>query len=95
MAYNTIARMAQDGDLQQRFIACASQELEGNADPRAWVLDNIWELVSSGTLAADYQFALDGATINVNPATGMRDDVINDGAIQTAVLARIAELAQP
>ena len=93
MSYNTIAQMAHDGDLQQRFIACAAQE--GIAAPDGWVLDNIWQLVSAPGLADSYQYAVDAANTNANPATGARDDVINDATILATVQARAAELTTP
>lgn len=85
MSYNTISVMARDGDLQQRFIACAAQE--GIENPQNWVLTNIWQLVSSPGLAGSYSYAVDTTTINQNPNVGQRDDVINDATILSAVQA--------
>ena len=96
MGYSTIAVMARDSFLRERFIGCAAQELGATdpaADPQAWVVDNIWALVSAPGLADSYQFAEDNKTVNVNPETGARTDVIDDATILATVQARIAALA--
>lgn len=91
MSYNTIVHMAHDGDLQQRFIACAAQE--GIDQPDSWVLTNKWALVASDPQAiADYAYAED--TDNQGLAQyGKRDDVINDAKILAIVQARVGALA--
>ncbi len=89
MSYNTIATMAHDGDLQQRFIACAAQE--GEADPVSWVLGSIWTLVSDQAAIDSYQYAADQGLA----APGRRSDVVNDAKILSIVQARRAALATP
>lgn len=87
MSYTTTATMARDGYLHERFTAAAATlDLDGT-DPHTWVMANIWALISHGNIAGDYAYAEDAKTINVNPNTGQRDDVINDAAILAAVTA--------
>lgn len=90
MSYNTFARMAHDGDLQQRMIASAAQE--GVEEPQSWVLSNIWQLVTTGTLSTDYQYAIDVHRVD---RPGYYEDIVNDGAILSVIQARIAALAEP
>lgn len=84
MTYNTIATMAADGDLQQRFIGCAAQENVENPD--TWVLANRWELVTDTGIEAAYRSAQETGLAGI----GKREDVITDGAILSIVQAQIA-----
>lgn len=88
MSYSTIAKMARDGDLHDRFAACVAQEnIADNAV--GWVSDNAWQLVTAADAVAAYDYAT-GAGVS-NP--GARDDVVTDGMILAAVTARAAEVA--
>lgn len=90
MSYNTIVHMAHDGDLQQRFIACAAQE--GIDQPDAWVLTNKWALVASDSQAvADYAYAMDLDNAGIGQY-GKREDIINDAKLLAIVQARVAAL---
>lgn len=82
MSYNTIARAAHDGDLQQRFIACAARE--GIEDPQSWVLSNIWQLVADPGVANSYESASQTGLAEI----GKRDDVVTDGTILAVTQAR-------
>lgn len=88
MSYNTIARAAQDGDLQQRLMAAAAQE--GHQSPQAFVLGKIWQIVANPAIADPYAFAL-GNRID---RPGSYDDVVNDatilGVVQPLVIADVA-----
>lgn len=85
---NTIATVANDGDLQQRFIACAAQE--GVANPEAWVTTNKWELaaqdVSVGGLLDAYQYVID-TDPNHYKDWGRDPGIINDAMILSVVQA--------
>lgn len=92
MSYNHIARCAQDGDLQQRLIACAAQEGHPNPNPQSFVLSKIWTIVSDPDIAEPYDYA-----VNSRKATpGKWDDVVNDGAILTVIQPLVqAEINPP
>lgn len=85
MSYNTIVLMAHDGDLQQRFIACAAQE--GIESPDSWVLANIWTLVSDADAIASYQYAMETDNDGVGEY-GRQSDVVNDAKILSIVQAK-------
>lgn len=85
MSLNTIVHMAHDGDLQQRFIACAAQE--GIDQPDSWVMMYRWLLVRDTEAVAAYQFAVDGDHDRIG-SYGKRSDVINDAKILSIVQAR-------
>ena len=87
MTYNTTALAAHDGDLQQRFTACAAGE--GVDSPLNWVLNNIWALVVDPGVADAYASATSNGLANI----GKRDDVVTDAVILSVVQARIAALA--
>lgn len=90
MSYSHIARCAQDGDLQQRLIACAAQE--GHPNPQGFVLGNIWAIVSNESIAAPYAFAL-GNRID---RPGYYDDVVNDATILSVIQPMVvADIATP
>lgn len=81
MTFNTIATMAADGDLQQRFIGCAAQE--DIETPDTWVLAHRWELCTDTGMESAYRSAQETGLA----AIGKREDVITDGAILSIVQA--------
>lgn len=83
MSLNTIVRMSQSQSLIARVAACAAEL--GNSTPQTWAGNNILPLVA--TAGASLQSAWDAAatSVNVNPDTGQRDDIITDAMINTAV----------
>ena len=87
--YNTVMNMSKSPGLRNRLIGAAAQE--GRADAGLWVDQNIWRLVKGTDWVAAWEYAEDTKTINVNPDTGARDDVINDTMILGVVQAVIAE----
>jgi hypothetical protein len=93
LSYNTIARAALDGDLQQRLTAAAAQE--GHPNPQAFVQTHLWQIVSEPGIADAYAYALG----NRVDRPGHYDDVVNDATILTVVqplvLADLAETAAP
>lgn len=91
MSYSGIVAMAGSVSLRDRIVAAAAEQ--GVENPQAWTGANLWAVVNAPGWDDDWQFAVDNATVNVNPDTGARDDVINDAKILAAVQARIAELA--
>lgn len=85
MAYSSIQRMADSRSLLDRITASAAQE--GEPNPTEWARQNIWAVVSKPGWAEAWEYALDTATDDVNPDTGMRPGVISDGMILSAVQA--------
>lgn len=84
MSYLSIVQMAGSTTLITRVAASAADE--GKQDALPWSQANIWQIVSSDTSwASAWGFAVDNATVNVNPDTGMRDDVISDAMILAVV----------
>lgn len=83
MSLNTVVKMSQSQSLIARVAACAAEL--GNSSPQVWAGNNILTLVA--TASASLQTAWDAAdtSINVNPDTGQRDDIITDAMINTAV----------
>lgn len=89
MTYNTLATMANDGDLQQRFTGCAAQE--SIPSPDSWVSQHRWELVTDTGMEAAYRTAQESGLA----AIGKREDVITDGMILSIVQATHAENPSP
>jgi len=82
----SIVEMSASQSLLNRVAASAAQQ--GVPNPRAWVLDNSWRIVSYvGEWAQlwEYYTVAPQFTENVNPDTGARSDVITDEHI-TAVI---------
>ena len=85
MSYTSINEMATSPSLLARITACAADE--GEADPAAWARANVWHVVSQPGWADAWDYARDTATDDVNPDTGLRPGVVNDGMILAAVQA--------
>lgn len=85
---NTIVAVANDGDLQQRFIAIATAE--GIEYPESWVQQNRWQLAAHDTsangLLDSYQYAVD-TDPNHYKVIGRDPGVINDSMILSVVQA--------
>lgn len=88
MAYSTIAEIAGSTSLQTRIAGAAAQE--GVDLPVGWAATHAWEIAASPEWADNWAYAVDTATVNVNPDTGARNDVISDAMILAAVQALIA-----
>lgn len=93
MTYTSIVDMGNSQSLLSRVAAAAAQQ--GNTTPRQWAANNLLALAADAnfTWADKWDYAKGSETINVNPDTGARTDVINDQDILTAVQAYKA--AQP
>lgn len=90
MSYNTIARAALDGDLQQRLKAAAAQE--NHPDPHGFVQRHLWEIVSDPGIAEPYAYAMG----NRVESPGKWDDVVNDATILAVVQPLVqADTATP
>lgn len=88
MSYHAINQMFQSQSLRQRVIACAAQE--GITDPETAVSNiRMWQLSSNTDWVAAWDTAVDGYTLDKNPNTGERPDVITDAMILSAVQAII------
>ncbi len=90
MAYNDVVQIAQDEAIYERIVAASAAERVTN--PVQWARENVWHLAASPGWADAWAYAKDTATVNVNPNTGERDDVITDQMILSAVQQRITEL---
>lgn len=88
MAYKDIIEMANSSSLIARVVACAAGE--GIENPSQWVSQRTWKIASSPGWANQWSYAVDTATVNVNPDTGARSDVISDANILSAVQAIVA-----
>jgi hypothetical protein len=89
MSYATISRCAQDGDLQQRLIACAAQE--GHPEPQSFILGQMWTIASNPSIADPYAYAV-GQRID---RPGKYDDVISDSVILGVVQPLVQAALQP
>ena len=85
MSYQSVVEMAGSNSLLQRIVAAAATE--SIPEPLAWAQANIWRLVSTGDWDDAWDYAKGTQTVNHNPDTGARDDVINDNMILSAVQA--------
>lgn len=90
MSLHMINEMRNSESLKQRIVAAASKAGVLNADQ--WVSDQMLTLVSAPGWEEAWQYAVDAYQINLNPDTGIRDDVINDAMITAEVQARIDAL---
>lgn len=90
MSYNATVTMGNSQSLLARVAACAAEQ--GNNNAPAWAGQNLLSLAADSAFgwAAAWDSALSSATLNVNPDTGKREDVITDAMILTAVQARKA-----
>lgn len=93
MSYKSIANMASSQSLAGRIAACAAGC--GKADPQTWAMQNMWRIVAAPDWDTTWDYAEDTASINVNPDTGIRTDVISDAMILASVQAVISAEATP
>lgn len=100
MSYLTMMDTANSYTLQQRVQAAAAQEAAANdvdlpGGVAAWTLNHMLALAASNGWADKWAYAKDTETVNHNPDTGARSDVISDGdilaAVQPLVLALVPE----
>ena len=95
MSYASIVDMSQSAALRARVAACAADEgLQG--DPTVWAASHIWEIVASdaGWVQA-WDSAVASSSVNYNPDTGARDDVITDAMILSVVQPLITAGGEP
>lgn len=83
MSLNTIVRMSQSQSLIARVAACAAEL--GNSTPQTWAGNNILPLVATAGVSLQSAWDAAATSVNVNPDTGQRDDIITDAMINTAV----------
>lgn len=93
MSYQSIVEMAGSSSLIYRIAAAAAAE--GQSDALGWAQTRIWRLAGSPGWADTWAYAVDTATININPDTGKRSDVITDAMLLSAVQALRTEESQP
>lgn len=84
MSYTGISQMVQSNSLRERIVACVASE--GITNPENWATSNIWQICAAIT-DTDWSYAVENYTINQNPDTGVRTDVVSDQAILSAVQA--------
>lgn len=87
-SYSTIVAVANDGDLQQRFVAAAAAE--GIASPENWVMNNRWQIAAedaaNGGLLDSYQYAVDTDPDHLKD-WGRDPGIVNDSVILSVVQA--------
>ena len=84
MSYLSIVEMVGSQSLMSRIAAAVAKEgYEGDAVE--WTRANIWVIVAAGGWDSAWDSARASNSPNVNPDTGMRDDVVTDGMILSAV----------
>lgn len=87
--YHAPVEMSKSISLKNRLTGAAA--MEGRADAAMWVEQNIWRIVAAADWVEAWEYAEDTKTINHNPETGARTDVISDGMILARIQAIIAE----
>jgi hypothetical protein len=85
MSYTSVVEMANSSSLIGRLTAGAAGE--SIANPEQWTRTYLWKLVSSPGWSDQWQYATDTSTVNTNPDLGIRNDVISDGNILSAIQA--------
>lgn len=99
MSYMSIIEAAESPSLVRRVQAAVAQEAAA-ADVdipflAQWVADRMLRIVGGSGWADKWAYAKDTETVNVNPDTGARTDVISDGDILTAVQPLVLALKPP
>jgi hypothetical protein len=93
VSYQSIVEMAGSPSLQTRIVASAAEE--GIPDALAFVQANIWTIVARGNWDAAWDSARANPSPNVNPDTGMRDDVVTDGMILAVIQPMVPPPPEP
>lgn len=91
MTYNALHDMKESRGLYNRIVSAAA--LEGIDTPDTWAMNNMWPIIARPDWIDSWAYGEQTKTINHNPDTGERDDVISDAMVLAAVQARIAESA--
>lgn len=81
MSYFTQARLAADGAIRERTIACAVSI--GVDEPQGWAISHMWQLSAVPGWDEAYEAALNAK----NPSPGEDESVITDAMILAAVQA--------
>ena len=92
MSYQAIIEMSQSGTLLGRVAAAAAAEglaQRTGEHPLQWAQQNIWRVAAAEGWAEAWGTAEASKTINQNPDTGARTDVITDDMIREAVIASL------
>jgi hypothetical protein len=80
--------MGQSQGLLRRIAGAAAEQ--GAENPFMWANNYIWKLASHSDWVSAWDYAEASKTVNQNPDTGARDDVITDGMLLSAVQALVA-----
>lgn len=99
MTYMSIIEAAESPSLVRRVQAAVAQEAAA-ADVDipylpAWVIDRMLRIVGGSGWAEKWDYAKATQTVNHNPDTGARNDVISDGDILAAVQPLVLALKPP
>lgn len=89
MSYAAVVQLARSSSLLDRVAAAAAKE--GQDSPQSWALERAWRFAAEPGWAEAWAYAKDTQSVNVNPDTGAREDVISDAMILAAVQARIGD----
>jgi hypothetical protein len=88
MTHMDLVVMVGNQSLLHRIAAAAAEH--GIADPPAWVEQNKWQVCTQPGWVEAWEYAEGSKTVNLNPDTGARTDVINDGMVTSAVAEVVA-----
>jgi hypothetical protein len=94
MTYRSIVEMSGSASLIERVAACAAEE-GYDSNPVTFAQQNIWQIIAAGNWDAQWDSAKASETVNVNPDTGARDDVITDQMILSVVQPMITPPEAP
>lgn len=85
MTYMSMSAVRDSHSLYTRIVAAAADE--GIASPDVWVAQRLWPFAAQPGWVEAWEYAADVYTVNSNPDTGARTDVISDAMILSAVQA--------
>lgn len=85
MSYQAITSMRNSPSLTQRIVACVAQE--GIDNPETAVSQYMWKIIARVDWVSAWDSATETYTLDKNPDTGIRPDVITDNMILAAVQA--------
>lgn len=89
--YHIVNEIVSNNAFRNRLVGCVACEPGIEEDPRSWVDRRMLRIATRSDVMEAWSYAEDNKTVNVNPDTGARTDVINDQMILSIVQAIHAE----
>jgi hypothetical protein len=89
MTYQSVVEMSKSESLIARVAACAAEE-GFQDDPMSFARNNIWQIIAAGNWDTQWDSAQASGSVNDNPDTGARNDVVTDGMILSVVQPMLA-----